>query len=75
MGLKQLKSSEKEAPMETGESSMEIESKYIIAANRRETSHKSCRGLPVFRAQTSLPSYVVSELHTSILERNLRVIE
>ena len=44
--------------MEMGESSMEIESKYIIAADRREAADKSCRGLPVFRAQTSLPSYV-----------------
>ena len=34
--------------MEMGESSMEIESKYIIAADRREAAHKSSRGLPVF---------------------------
>ena len=48
MGLKQSESSEKEAPMVTMESSMEIESKYIIAADRREAAHKSSRGLPVF---------------------------
>ena len=48
MSQKQFESYEKEASMVTGESSMESESKYIIAADRREAAHKSSRGLPVF---------------------------
>ena len=40
MSQKQFESYEKEASMVTGESSMESESKYIIAADRREAADK-----------------------------------